>query len=92
MHWPVFGSQLLPRWEQSQASQMKGETKSKHLILNVDFILWFVLFYFPYYGQGFLKVKTLLIHFLYHSTVYFTEELFNTYIIIHLIISKGKAF
>lgn len=25
MHWPVFGSQLLPRWEQSQASKMKGK-------------------------------------------------------------------
>lgn len=28
MHWPVFGSQLLPRWEQSQASQDKrGKAK-----------------------------------------------------------------
>ena len=29
MHRPVFGSQLLPRWEQSQASQVKGLKKKK---------------------------------------------------------------
>ena len=30
MHRPVFGSQLLPRWEQSQASQVKGLKKKKN--------------------------------------------------------------
>lgn len=27
IHWPVFGSQLLPRWEQSQAAQGKEKKR-----------------------------------------------------------------
>lgn len=92
MHRPVFGSQLLPRWEQSQASQIKGETKSKHLILTVDFYIVICVVLFSILWLRILKSENLTHSFLYHSTVYFTEELFNTYIIIHLIISKGKAF
>lgn len=50
MHWPVFGSQLLPRWEQSQASQVKRQRKkkdeSKSLIQNIEFyiVIYVVLF------------------------------------------------
>lgn len=51
-HWPVFGSQLLPRWEQSQAAQGKEKKRRsikerQNLIKHGEFLThWFVLFIF----------------------------------------------